>query len=179
MPEPDAKLKRREQTFSLLKFILGTFILGAFAQWINYVVQDKKIQLEVRREETKYLETFTNRFLEIETYEAKTEYLTFLKFISQSEEIRERYDQLLQELERRKKEIEQTTKEYESIASEVPDDVKEVLNRLEYETTTGKDFENAQRELSPREISEREQEITGIVKNNPNLQKMDSVSRQL
>ncbi len=141
MEDKEYKIIRREQSLNFWKFVLSTIILGFAAQYINLYVQKSKIDFDIRKEETHGFQSFLDRYTSLENGEKKLDFLIFMSTISQSPEVRARYDSLHNFV---LKQIDIKIESYQKIDSlkgEIPEKVAE-LNRLEKVIITGETNNN-------------------------------------
>lgn len=94
MDELEKQLKRREQNISLIKFAIGTVILGAVGLYINWYYQKESLELEITKQESESFNAFMENFIPMKDNDMKIHYIEMMRVISQSEKIQERYDSL-------------------------------------------------------------------------------------
>ena len=95
MDQLEYNLKRRQQNFDLLKFMLGTFILGLFAAIVNNSIQKTKLDLEAQKFESEHLHKFTDLFVGASNTK-KRDFLFYMRHLSFSEERKSQYESLYQ-----------------------------------------------------------------------------------
>lgn len=91
MSDSDNKLIKRKQNIDLIKFILGTVILGLTAHFINLKIQSSQIELEVKKAEVEYLDKFIPRYVDA-PLKKKLDFVDFMRHASHSEETRNIYN---------------------------------------------------------------------------------------
>ncbi len=93
MDEKEYKISRRQQNFDLIKFILGTVILGLIAHCINLHIQKSKLELDAQEFEKEYLKVYIDNYVGADN-KTKADFLNFMRFLSFSDNRKESYDSL-------------------------------------------------------------------------------------
>ncbi|MBO6606248.1 hypothetical protein [Psychroserpens sp.] len=173
--EKENNLKKREQNFSLIKFILGTVFLGFIGQWINLDIQQSKIDLDIRKEETKGLQGFLDRYTSIEIPEKKLDFLKFMSTISQSPEVRERYDNLHSYVEEQIVLKDKTNDEIDNLGENMIDEAK-LMNTYEKVIVSGEPEEDITVEQAEAKLNEllKKDEIKQAVDLTNNIRKAEN-----
>ncbi len=136
MEDKQYKINRREQNLNFLKFVLSTLILGLAANYINLHIQQSKIDFEIRKEETRMFQSYLDRYTLKKTPEEKLDFLKFLSTMSQSLEVRARYDSLHNFVLKQIKIKKESNQKIDSLILKNPDKATE-MDRLEKIIITG------------------------------------------
>lgn len=173
MNEKEYELKRRSQNFNFWKFLLGTVMIGLVSHFINLYIQDSKIKLEVRKEETKYVDTFVSKYFSLSQKNERLEFLKFMSHISQSPEVRERYDSLHKYIENKVAKISTSESSVIQYAEKNKSDVAKAIT-LEKEIETGISTKTG-KELTDEEIHNKSDEFDSLTSSEV-FQKTDSIT---
>ena len=89
----EQKLQKRKQTIDLIKFLGGTVILGLIGIFINYQIQQNKLEFQAKQSESEYLKAFLETYLEANEIQ-KRDFLQFMIYASSDEQTSSRFKRL-------------------------------------------------------------------------------------
>ena len=86
----DNEIEKLKIKYGFLKFLLGTFAISVLSLFINWQIQEKKLQFEIQTKESDYIAQFLEHGLDKEL-ENRRDFAAYFVRLSPSEESRERW----------------------------------------------------------------------------------------
>jgi hypothetical protein len=171
----EVKAKRNALIGDLIKFFIGTVVLGFLTNFMNDTIQNKKIELEANRNESEHLSKFVGQYLNLPDLDQKKEFLEFMITISYSDITRSRYENLLDSVNHKIARKAQLETEIKAIAINVNPQKAEQAKALERQIVNAQ----ASPEVTADEVDKKQQQLDKIVKDDPNLSKLQELNQKV
>lgn len=171
----DAKSKRSSIYADLLKFFIGTVVLGLVTNFMNDAIQQEKVDLEATKTESEHLSTFAAQYLNLTDLDQKKEFLEFMITISYSDITRSRYQNLLDTLQRQIARKSKLEAEIGKVADDVAPQEAERIQTLEKEIAQAQATPN----VDPAVVAEKQQQLDKIINENASVKKLQELNQKI
>lgn len=170
MNEEDPILKKRSQNLDFAKFLLGTVVLGVVSLVINHTIQEKKIDLELNRNEAEHLGKFVGQYLSLTNLDQKKEFLEFMITISYTDPTRSRYSTLLDSVNKKMEKKKQLEEQIMALEKQISNEMAQQVQSIE------KEIVNSQSSPATAEVSQRIEQLDEIIRQDQRLGKIQELN---